>query len=349
MPDTGKVPMFAHFRANLWLLVFTLLICSVGYPLALWAVGQVAFPRQAEGSLLYEKGKPVASKLIAHEVKGDEYFQPRPSATAGNSWNAAASGASNWAANNYLLRDRVARALAPVVKYAKGEKKGQLVAPDVVKWFREERPNLVADWADAHNGLAQVWAKSDDTAKEFVQDWFKKHAADAAFVEWRKKNPDKSQPEAEDLAVPFFKSFSQREPATWLAVVEVKDENGNPGKRVDRVKPADADSGDIASVFFDLWRDAHPEIALEDVPADLVMASASGLDPHITPKNARFQLKRVAGTWAERTGQAPAKLEAEIEALLRRHASAPMFGLAGVEMVNVVEVNLALKTQYGAR
>ena len=41
------------------------------------------------------------------------------------------------------------------------------------------------------------------------------------------------------------------------------------------------------------------------------------------------------------------KLHAEIEALLRRHASAPLFGLAGVELVNVVEVNLALHRAYG--
>ena len=44
-----------------------------------------------------------------------------------------------------------------------------------------------------------------------------------------------------------------------------------------------------------------------------------------------------------------AKLRGEIETLLRRHASAPMFGLAGVELVNVVEVNLALTKEYGPK
>src|SRR5438552_2137550 len=103
--------MLAHLRANLWLLGLTLLLCCGLYPLALWGVGQVAFPHQANGSLILdaESGKPIASRLLAHEVKDARYFQPRPSATSGGSWNAGASGASNWAASNPLLRDRVAR------------------------------------------------------------------------------------------------------------------------------------------------------------------------------------------------------------------------------------------------
>ncbi len=339
--------MLAHIRANLWLLVLTLLLCSVVYPVALWGVGQAAFRDKANGSLVYENDKAVGSRLIAHEVKGDEYFQPRPSATGGSAWNAAASGASNWAANNYALRDRVARALAPVVKYAKGPKKGKLVAPDVVQWFRAERPGLVADWANAHNGLAQAWAKSEDATKKYVADWFKAHPAD--WQDWQRKNPGKASPEPEELAVAFFNGFSRDHPATWLAIVESKtekDDKGAPIKQVGLVEKGDEDSAEIAAVFFDMWRDAHPNVELEDVPADLVMASASGLDPHITLKNAQFQLQRVADKWAERTHQDPAKLRGEIETLLREHASAPMFGLAGVELVNVVEVNLALKKRY---
>ena len=342
--------MLAHIRANLWLLVLTLMLCSIVYPVALWGVGQAAFRDKANGSLVYDNDKAVGSHLIAHEVKGDEYFQPRPSATGGSKWNASASGASNWAANNYALRDRVAQALAPLVKYAKGPNKGQLVAGDVVKWFRTERPQLVAEWANAHNGLAQAWAKSDDVTKKYVLDWFTEHPAD--MQAWQKKNPGKDNPEPEDLAVAFFESFSRDRPATWLTVVESKtekDDKGEPVKRVAAVKNSDDDSSDIASVFFDLWRDAHPNVELEEVPADMVMASASGLDPHITLRNAHYQLQRVADKWAEVTGQDSDKVRGEIETLLRQHASAPMFGLVGVELINVVDVNLALKKQYDGK
>ena len=223
--------MLAHLRANLWLLALTVLLCSVVYPAALWLVGQAAFRDQANGSLILDKsGKPIASRLIAHEVKGDEYFQPRPSATAGSAYNAAASGASNYAANNYLLRDRVARSLAPVVKYGKGARDGQPVAPDVVAWFRAQRPGLVEDWATAHAALAQAWVKSEDATKDIVEDWFKDRPAQLAV--WKDKNSGKTNPEPEDLAVAFFTSFSRQHPATWLTVVESKNEKGKAVKRV---------------------------------------------------------------------------------------------------------------------
>jgi K+-transporting ATPase ATPase C chain len=80
----------------------------------------------------------------------------------------------------------------------------------------------------------------------------------------------------------------------------------------------------------------------KEVPADLVMASGSGLDPHITLQNARYQLDRVVEAWAKKTGAEPAKVRMAIEKLLKENASAPFGGLAGVELVNVLEVNLAL-------
>src|SRR5437016_589198 len=122
--------MISHIRANLILLLGTLLLCSAVYPLVLWGVGQSVFPNQADGSLLRNKdNQVVGSRLIAQAFKGDEYFQPRPSAV---SYNAAASGASNWGASNPLLRDRVAKQLGPIVKYRDGKRVGS----DIEKWFQ---------------------------------------------------------------------------------------------------------------------------------------------------------------------------------------------------------------------
>ena len=107
--------MFAHLRANLWLLVLSLLICSVLYPLVLLGIGQSIFHNQAQGSLIIgPDGKPVGSRLIAQPFSKDEYFQPRPSAA---SYKAEASAGSNWAGSNYLLRDRVARQLGTFIRY----------------------------------------------------------------------------------------------------------------------------------------------------------------------------------------------------------------------------------------
>ena len=146
--------MSAHLRANLWLLVLTVLLCSVLYPLVLLGIGQTVFHDKAQGSLLTDaQGHPIGSQLIAQPFTADEYFQPRPSAA---SYNAAASGASNWAASNYLLRDRVARQLGPIVKYQSGPKKGQPVGPDIESWFQKDqfdgKPGIVAQWAALHSG-----------------------------------------------------------------------------------------------------------------------------------------------------------------------------------------------------
>ena len=116
--------MSPHLRANLWLLLFTVALCAVLYPLILLGVGQAFFPHQAAGSLIDAEGNPVTdpdkargSRLIAQPFKGDEYFQPRPSAAGPNGYDATASSGTNWGASNPLLRDRVARLLGPVVRY----------------------------------------------------------------------------------------------------------------------------------------------------------------------------------------------------------------------------------------
>jgi K+-transporting ATPase ATPase C chain len=321
--------MLSHVRANLWLLVLTLVLCSGVYPLALWAIGQTVFRQQAEGSLLHgPDGKVVGSRLIAQPFTADEYFQPRPSAV---SYNAAASGASNWGANNYLLRERVARQLGPLVKYHNGPRKGQPVGPDVESWFQKDRfqgkAGIVAQWAQAHPTVAQNWVKADKSNTEFVVRWQSSHPAEVA--QWVKDNPDTPEPKPEDLAVPFFRSYSAAHPGDFPSADE-----RNKTK-------------DIQGIFFDMWRQEHPQADLEEVPADLVMASGSGLDPHITLKNALYQLDRVAAKWAKDSHRDEAQVRTEITDLLRRKAEAPFGALVGVDLVNVLEVNLALRDRFG--
>ena len=91
-----------------------------------------------------------------------------------------------------------------------------------------------------------------------------------------------------------------------------------------------------------MWLQEHPDVDLVEVPADMVMASGSGLDPHITLKNARYQLDRIVDAWAEKTKADKAEIRKAIEILLIQKAEAPFGGLAGVDLVNVLELNLAL-------
>jgi len=342
--------MIAHLRANLWLLVLTMLLCSVLYPLALLGIGQTVFHDKAQGSLLTDaQGHPIGSRLIAQPFTADEYFQPRPSAA---SYNAAASGASNWAANNYLLRDRVAQALGPIVLYAgPADKQGKPVAPDIENWFQKDmlggEKGIVAKWAGMHNGSAQGWlhdwVAADKLQAAYVAAWEAKNPA--AVDKWKKDN-DTPDPKPEDLAkgivVDFFEDFSKDHPGTFPGVVETEKDGKTP-KTVGPVK----EGSDIQKLFFDLWLGEHPDVDLEQVPADMVMASGSGLDPHITRKNAQWQLShRVAAAWAKKTGRSEEDLRKEIDDLLQKHSIEPMNGLLGVPLVNVLEVNLALRDLF---
>jgi potassium-transporting ATPase KdpC subunit len=335
--------MLRHLSKSIWLLgLVTVLVCGV-YPAVLWLIGQTAFPFQANGSIVNgPDGKPVGSLLIAQPFTKDEYFQSRPSAV---SYDGSASGSSTLSASNYALRDRVARVLGPIAQYASGPKTGQLVAPDVEAWFQADhaggQPHIVAQWADAHNGLAQAWVNADPTHGKYVDDWTKQHAA--VVKQWIAANPGTPQPKVADLAVPFFETFSNEHPGQFPSSVT---QTGSDGKTVTSIQPVKTGS-DIQSMFFDMWRQDHPDVALQNVPGDFVTTSGSGLDPDITLANATYQLDRVAPAWAKDTKRDPAEVRADISAILEQQAHAPFGGLVGEPLVNVLAVNLELRRRFG--
>lgn len=92
-------------RPALSLILLMTLITGVAYPLAVTGVARLAFPAQADGSLLRDgQGQVRGSALIAQPFEGEAWFHPRPSAAA---FATVSSGASNLAPSNPALATRV--------------------------------------------------------------------------------------------------------------------------------------------------------------------------------------------------------------------------------------------------
>ena len=78
----------------------------------------------------------------------------------------------------------------------------------------------------------------------------------------------------------------------------------------------------------------HPYLSREEVPAEMVTASGSGLDPDISIRGAEVQIRRVAG--------ARGMSEAEVKKIVEENIHKPWLGLFGTYKVNVLKLNVAL-------
>lgn len=185
--------MFIQLRASLVMLALMTLLTGVLYPMAITGIAQLAFPRQANGSLVDGSKGIAGSELIGQNFSKPEYFWGRLSATSPVPYNASSSGGSNFGPSH----------------------------PDLKKAVQGRVDALVAA--------------------------------------------------------------------------------GSPG---------------------------------EEIPVDLVTSSGSGLDPHISPAAAAYQIGRVA--------KARGVSDGEIKALVTRHTEARQLGLLGEPRVNVLLLNLEL-------
>lgn len=95
-------------KQGLIIFAFLFVITGLVYPIVVTLIGQIAFNKQANGSMIYNNNHiPIASKLIGQPFQSPDFFWPRPSSTPDFPYNALASGGSNLGPTNPELIKRV--------------------------------------------------------------------------------------------------------------------------------------------------------------------------------------------------------------------------------------------------
>ncbi len=299
--------MIRQLRSNLILLGLSILLCCIAYPLTLLGLGQILFKHQAEGSLLLRQdGKVVGSRQIAQEFTKPQYFQSRPSS---GGYKADSSGGSNLAASNPQLRDRVARDLAAIY-FDRDDK----LAAEVESWARKI-PVPLAYWVKTNQALADNFVADN---KDAIASWLKQNHADGQN---------------------FYEVFAAKHPTSWPKIEEEK----RGTETLKRLVPS-TDGTEIRIAYFDQWLQANPERVADlklPVVADRLMTSGSGLDPHITRRNADSQVDRVIKEWAKLKPNAAARIEGIVKTALEHHSVTHLFG--SEPLVNVLELNLEIE------
>lgn len=125
----------------------------------------------------------------------------------------------------------------------------------------------------------------------------------------------------------------------WGRLSATPDANGKPlpynaqSSYASNLGPTNPALTDVAQARLDALHAADPD-AQGPVPVDLVTASGSGLDPHISPAAALYQVHRVA--------HARGLPDATVQDLVRAHVERPAVGFLGEPVVNVLALNLDL-------
>lgn len=121
-----------------------------------------------------------------------------------------------------------------------------------------------------------------------------------------------------------------------LDVSTYKDENGNMLMYAapSNLSPASEEYEALIAQRVEKLRAANPDMDESAVPVDLVTGSGSGLDPHISPEAAAYQVPRIA--------KANDMTEDEVRAIIQRCTEGRFLGLFGEETVHVLKVNLML-------
>ena len=136
-PENGRRAILRQLRPAILLTLLLTLLAGILYPLVTTGVAQTLFPSQANGSLVYQNGKAVGSRLIGQYWTQPQYFHGRPSATLNLQgtpapYQANNSGGSNLGPTNSALTQTVQQRIAALKQENPDVPAGTLIPVDLV-------------------------------------------------------------------------------------------------------------------------------------------------------------------------------------------------------------------------
>ena len=114
---------------------------------------------------------------------------------------------------------------------------------------------------------------------------------------------------------------------------------GAPSSGSNNYAPSNPELAERVQADIDAFLEENPDVKKEDIPTDLLTASGSGLDPHISPESAEIQIPHLVET---------TKLsEDELKQIVKDNTNGKFLGIFGEETVNVLGVNLDIAEKLG--
>lgn len=139
-------------------------------------------------------------------------------------------------------------------------------------------------------------------------------------------------------------------PSAYHYNVYVEDEDGNQyyndgtefpgiGSGSNNYAPSNPALAERVEADIATFLEKNPDVKREDIPTDLLTASGSGLDPHISPESAEIQIPRIV--------EASGLSEEQIREIIANHTSGKVLDIFGENTVNVLKVNLDIAQAMG--
>jgi len=166
---------------SLRMAVVTIVLLGLVYPLAVWGIGTVLFPKQAAGSLIRNgEGTIIGSQLIGQSFTSETYFHSRPSAAGADGYDAMSSSASNLGPTSEVLISAVGTRVADAVS-VEGATKGAVPVDMVTASASGLDPDISPDNAYLQVArVAKARGMSADSLKTLVAQHTK--ARDLGFL-----------------------------------------------------------------------------------------------------------------------------------------------------------------------